>query len=165
MKTLLIALLTVAGVSAFAKSSSSSNMSRPYGLAGCGLGSIVMGKDGSQLSAATTNGTGGQTFAISTGTSNCKDDPNAAMASNMDKFIIANRVAITSDIARGNGETIAGLAQIMGCQADAEAIGSSLQRNYKAIFSSENQVVNRITDSILQTIYDDEQLSHNCHLG
>src|SRR4051812_1818938 len=44
-----------------------------YGVAGCGLGSIVFGpKPGMiQIVAATLNGTGGQTFAITSGTSNC----------------------------------------------------------------------------------------------
>src|SRR5690348_10000976 len=47
-----------------------------YGVAGCGFGSMLFGKQPGfiQVLAATTNGTfGSQTFGISTGTSNCTD--------------------------------------------------------------------------------------------
>ncbi|MEN0057326.1 MAG: DUF3015 family protein, partial [Bdellovibrio sp.] len=44
-----------------------------YGTAGCGLGSLVFGNEKGpvQIVAATLNGTGVQTFGITTGTSNC----------------------------------------------------------------------------------------------
>lgn len=45
-----------------------------YGMDGCGLGSIVFGNDNGtlkQVIAATLNGTGMQTFGITSGTSNC----------------------------------------------------------------------------------------------
>ncbi len=139
---------------------------RKYGLAGCGLGSMLMGKDSNQILAATSNGfSGNQSFGITSGTLNCTNDPKAAMADKMDNFIASNRAAVTTDIARGQGETIKGLSQIMGCGAQSEAVGQILQKNFNTIFSTENQGANRITDSILQSIYDEGSLKSSCSLS
>lgn len=166
MKSLVIVLVAALTSVSFAKTDKKASGDRNYGMAGCGLGSMLMGKDGGQIFAATTNGTfGNQTFGISTGTLNCTSDAKMAMADRMDKFIVANRAAITSDIARGNGETITSLTQMMGCKANPEQVGSVLQKNFQSIFSSENKVINRITDSIIQSVSDDETLSASCTMG
>lgn len=60
--------------------------SRPYGMAGCGLGSMVVGKNGGQVTAGTTNGSSSnQYFGITTGTLNCIDDSASEVAHKMDK--------------------------------------------------------------------------------
>ena len=63
-KVMAAAILVAFGAVAFAED---------YGSAGCGLGSLVFKQnDGTQILAATTNGTfGSQTFGITFGTSNC----------------------------------------------------------------------------------------------
>src|SRR6267154_405016 len=102
-----------------------------YGTAGCGLGSLLFGnKPGIvQILAATTNGTSGnQTFAITTGTSNCEDTKASASATKA--FVQANREAVSKDIARGTGETISSLSTLAGC-ADQSAVGATLQREFK----------------------------------
>ena len=86
-----------------------------YGMAGCGLGSIVFGQEPGmvQVVAATTNNwIVPQTFAISTGTSNCGASGKMQRAS---QFIEINKVALDNDLARGTGETITSLGQVMGC--------------------------------------------------
>jgi len=88
-----------------------------FGTAGCGLGSMLFGKQPGmiQVLAATTNGSfGTQTFGITSGTSNCTDmssGPGSAKA-----FIETNREALAKDIARGQGETISSLSSLAGCQ-------------------------------------------------
>ncbi len=86
-----------------------------YGMAGCGLGSIVFGQQPGliQVVAATLNGTGMQTVGITLGTSNCGDSGKMARAN---QFIEVNKVALENDIARGSGEAIASLGISMGCQ-------------------------------------------------
>jgi hypothetical protein len=86
-----------------------------YGMAGCGLGSIVFGdKPGMiQVVAATLNSTGYQTFAISTGTSNCGESGKSARAN---QFIEVNKVALENDLSRGAGEAIVALSEVMGCK-------------------------------------------------
>lgn len=135
---------------------------RKYGLAGCGLGSVVMGKNGGQISAATTNGTSfNQTFAISAGTLNCLDSQSSEVASRMDQFIIVNHSQVQGDIAKGNGETITALSSYMGCSVSSKEIGESLKSNYSIIFSKENKA-NDITDRIINVILNNPELSTKC---
>lgn len=102
-----------------------------YGMAGCGLGSIVFGnKPGMiQVVAATLNGTGYQTFAISSGTSNCSEPGVFARTT---EYINTNKVALENDIVRGEGETLASLSEVMECQSSAFA--PSMKKNYVASF-------------------------------
>jgi hypothetical protein len=135
---------------------------RNYGLAGCGLGSQVMGAKDGQIFAATTNGTlGNQTFGITFGTSNCVGSPTVAKADRMDRYVVANKIQLADDIARGEGETITGLAQIMNC-SDASNLGSKLQSKFTQIFESHDLVANEITDRIITVVGQDRELSVAC---
>lgn len=134
--------------------------SRPYGMAGCGLGSVVMDKRSSQVLVATTNGTSGnQTFAITTGTLNCLDDASSQVADKMDKYIQINKTQLAGDAAKGNGETIVALSEVMGCQS-SQNLGSALKANYRDVFT--NDTTNEVTDSIITVIQKDSQLSQEC---
>jgi hypothetical protein len=87
-----------------------------YGTSGCGLGSVVFAdKPGFiQVIAATLNGsTGNQTFGISSGTSNCGESGKQARAK---QFIEVNRVALENDLAKGAGESVVALGEVMGCK-------------------------------------------------
>lgn len=154
MKALLTFALVLMGSSAYAASAG-------IGPAGCGLGNVVFGKD-NQVLAATTNGTSAnQTFGITSGTSNCTEmGGNAGMT----LFIENNQVALENDAARGQGETVAALASMMGCQ-DVNAFGSTLKANYGEIFSSKN--AQSIGHSIRETVKKDERLARTCrnHIG
>ena len=113
-----IAILSLSG-SAFAHDV-------PYGPAGCGLGSMVIGTDAGfmQMFAGTTNGT--------SGTLGCEVSGGAASAK---AFIEANREALAKDISRGAGETIDNLAAIGEC-SDPAAVGATLQAQFQTIFPS-----------------------------
>src|SRR5690348_12703995 len=101
MKLTLVASILLLSFGAFAS---------PVGPAGCGLGNAVFG-DQNQVLAATTNGTSlNQMFGITSGTSNCIDSSRSAQ---MESYINANRVELANDIARGQGETLAGLDNLM----------------------------------------------------
>ena len=138
---------------------------RNYGLSGCGLGSLWIDKNHAQIWSATTNGTAyNQLFAISSGTSNCVESPTSAKADRMDKYIVVNKVALADDIARGQGETIQGLAQIMNCQ-QAEMLGSKLQSKFSTIFTSHEVSANDITDRIISVVGQDESLASACGMA
>ncbi|MCE3010335.1 MAG: DUF3015 domain-containing protein [Proteobacteria bacterium] len=114
---------------------SSVAMAKSYGDAGCGLGSVIFGneKGFSQIFAATTNGTSGnQTFGISSGTSNCVDQGAMKGARAVPVFIEMNKAALAKDAARGQGETIANLANLLGC--NSSALGQTLKSQYNNIF-------------------------------
>lgn len=139
-KLLVVALVALSASSAFAAK---------YGSAGCGLGSMVFEGDQTwwkQVLAATTNGTGFQTIAITLGTSNC-DSPAPLKVGQAEAYVEANKVALANDIARGNGETIIGLSKVYGCSNSAE-FGQALKSNYAAIFPSANAASADITHNI-----------------
>lgn len=120
-----------------------------YGAAGCGLGSMVFEGDQTwwkQVLAATTNGTGFQTVAITIGTSNC-DAPTPLKVGSAQAYVEANRVALANDIARGNGETIVGLSKVYGCD-DSAYFGKALKSNYSSIFASTEASSSEITNNI-----------------
>lgn len=149
------AFVLVSGQSAFA---------REYGVAGCGLGSVLMGKKDSQVLAVTTNGTFyTQLFGITSGTSNCTDDGTTKSSMVIPQFIDANREALATDVARGSGETLANLSEAMGCD-DAAHLASALQQNYRVIFSSAQVESAQITDSIKHVVKSDSQLASSCQI-
>jgi hypothetical protein len=130
-----------------------------YGTAGCGLGSIIFGaKPGfMQVFAATSNGTGGQTFAITSGTSNC-DSSAANQAGIARAFVESNREAFAKDVSRGSGETIQTLATISGCK-DNVAVGASLQKNFKRIFPSAAVTNTDISAAAVDSLKQDKGLA------
>lgn len=140
----------------------SSGFSRNYGLAGCGLGSVLLGKKGGQLFAGTTNGTAGnQTFGITSGTLNCVDSATSEVAGRMDQFILVNRSQLQGDVARGQGETIAAISSYMGCETASTAIGTELKNNYSTIFNGDVKA-NEITDGIITVIKSQPALAQQC---
>lgn len=133
MKFLIVALAVVgAAASANAQVPASLKGNGAYGVAGCGLGSMVFGREegAMQVVAATLNGTGVQTFGITSGTSNCGKGLFAKAEVN--SFIQSNAVALENDIARGQGETLSTLNNMLGCDAQ---FSGTLQENYKNIYS------------------------------
>ena len=106
-----------------------------YGVAGCGLGSVVFGaKPGLiQVIAVTLNGTAGnQTFGITSGTSNC-DIPE--MGHQAAVFIEANKEAVHKEASRGQGETVRTIANMLNCHGEAQ-LGEEMKSNYEQYFGS-----------------------------
>jgi hypothetical protein len=131
-----------------------------YGLAGCGLGSIAFGtKPGMiQIVAGTLNAIGAnQLFGLSTGTSNC-DIPEMGQKAAM--FIEVNHETLAREAARGQGETVSGLAFILNC-SDPATFGQSLQQNYERIFTG-NKSTYDTTREILSTMKTDQALQASC---
>jgi len=157
MKQLLVLVLLVS-TSAFAdgvknRANTGSGGTASYGMAGCGLGSLVFKENTqAQILAATTNGTfGSQTFGITFGTSNCA--PNGSMASKeqVQSFIAANQTSLKNDIARGNGETLSGLAELMGHKDSAE-FNANLKAHYGQIFAKADLSAQQITDNMFHVL-------------
>jgi Protein of unknown function (DUF3015) len=150
------ALLTAGGA---AMAQPGAGPTRPYGDAGCGLGSIVLGNNPgfTQVFAATTNGTfGTQTFGITSGTSNCiNPTPGAASARS---FSETNRTAMSKEIARGQGETIATLSTLGGCKSSA-SVGASLQKNFRRIVPNAEVSDRAFGQNVVQVLTADASLS------
>jgi hypothetical protein len=130
-----------------------------YGAAGCGLGSVIFGQKPGiiQIFAVTTNGfMANQTFAISTGSLNCEDGGGSAS-----HFIETNKLVLANDIARGQGETLASLSAIYGCQ-DSASFGKTLQQAYPTVFPSDNVSAEQVEKSIVDTIKANTVLATSC---
>jgi len=131
-----------------------------YGTAGCGIGAMAF-KDQPgkiQIIAATLNNLiSPQTFAITSGTSNCTNNPQTAST----MFIMVNKQALRTDISRGGGESLAGLSKILKCSDSAE-LGSSLQKDYGKIFPNTAVTPEQINQSIHEAIQSDRELSQQC---
>lgn len=154
------------GMSAFAtEKKAEKKWARNYGMAGCGLGSMIMGKRSGQLSAATTESAScniPQLGGITSGTSNCEDGPNNEVAHRIDGFVVANKVALAGDMARGGGETLASLSNLMGCSGEQRYLGSVMQSNFGDVFPNHQVAPNEITDSIITVIRQDDRLAETC---
>ena len=127
-----------------------------YGMAGCGVGSLVF-KDqpgNAQIGAATLNNlVSPQTSAITSGTSGCYEDNGSHQA--QVNYIQTNKVSLKADIARGNGETLDGLMTMLGCK-EINAVKMDIKKNYKNIFESED------TKDIFKAIKNNQSVQTSC---
>jgi hypothetical protein len=108
-----------------------------YGMAGCGLGSMLFASNGKwhQVFAATSNATfGTQTFGISSGTSNCT---RAGGVVKLDKekqvFLAANFETLTEEMAQGSGDTLYAFASLVGC--DGATFAKVTQGKFATVYS------------------------------
>lgn len=111
-----------------------------YGTAGCGLGALAFGEQKGmiQIVAATLNGLyGNQTFAITSGTSNCTEDGVALSERERELFAESNFNVLKEEASMGAGDNIAVLASLYGCSGrSVDDFSDALQRNYGAIGSA-----------------------------
>lgn len=107
---------------------------------GCGLGKLAWADYKGQkeilpqVLMATTNGTGMNTFAISTGTSGCTNDGKIMSEHKTTVFASLNFDALTAEMAQGQGEHLASLATLMGVPAEQHpAFFAMTQERYTSL--------------------------------
>ncbi len=110
--------------------------------AGCGIGSMIFaGQSGKvfKVLAATTNGIlGNQTIGITFGTLGCSGTGTVTSSQRLVLFIDGNMDNLARDIAKGEGETLATLAEVWGIEeADKAAFNQFTQDNFAQVFQSE----------------------------
>ncbi|HEY2920313.1 MAG TPA: DUF3015 domain-containing protein [Candidatus Binatia bacterium] len=113
---------------------------------GCGLGKLAWSDYSHQKSIApqvmmaTTNGTfGSQTFGISSGTSGCTNDGTIMAEHKVSVFAAANYDSLSQEMARGGGEHLASLAELMGIPDESRpAFYALAQARYVALVESGN---------------------------
>lgn len=113
----------------------------PYKMAGCGLGSVIIGADGFiQIFAATTNGTSAsQTFGITTGTSNCVRSGVVLADKEQEAFFEANFDELQSNIAAGGGEHLSALSELFSCDDDIRpTVNKIAQESYEMVFPTQD---------------------------
>jgi hypothetical protein len=146
---LALGALVLVSPSAFAAKGSSSFASSD---SGCGLGSMVIQENTKvmQVLAATTNGIGGQTFAISTGTSNCKAQNLVMTEKAVQYFVEVNRDDLSREMAKGEGEKLQTLASLYGCETDASR--AQFSKAAQAAFSRILPTATTAVDEMVQNL-------------
>jgi hypothetical protein len=111
-----------------------------FGMAGCGLGSMIFkeNKRSEQWLASIINDVViPQSIVITTGTSNCVDADEEQMQAEQEIFIDTNLHSLKLESARGEGESLRAFADLLGCQKEGlfDTFASSAQGQYAFIFS------------------------------
>ena len=107
-----------------------------HNMSGCGLGSMLFKNNvkGEQILASTTNGSfGNQTFGISSETLGCTADGVVKREAEVEVYAAANFSKLSAEMARGGGETLAGLGSLLGVR-DQKSFFSLAQSRYERIF-------------------------------
>jgi len=152
-------------VSKAAASSGAGYKAAPYGMAGCGLGSLVMKTNtkGAQSSAATTNGyTYTTLFGILSGTSNCVDTDTESAAVEREVYISANLASLSKEAAQGQGRHLLAFADVLGCAGDQSypQFVKVSQEQHQAIFHSEDPQA--VLNSYISAVKSNSQLKTEC---
>jgi DUF3015 family protein len=140
-----------------------------YGMAGCGLGSVIFGPintPGAQVMAASTNATGVQTFAITSGTSNCVSGGVVAMDRRQEVFAEVNFSDLKRDMAAGGGEFLSAFADLLGCDAAAHPkVARVMQTEYETLLPSESTTADELVSAVHVRISSDPELAARCRDG
>lgn len=130
---------------------------------GCGLGTLWF--DGNTGVAAhslamTTNGsTFNNTFGMSSGTLGC--DSSLPIRYRGERvYIGANMTKLAEDMSRGQGETLAGLSEVMGiAQQDKPAFYALTQKHFDRIYANESVTSDQVLGALVQVLKSDPVLS------
>jgi hypothetical protein len=138
-----------------------------YGMAGCGLGSLLFGQDNTklmQILAATTNGTfGSQTFGITSGTSNCVEGGVVRAEREQAAFAEVNFQDLKRNMAAGGGEYLSSFATLLGCQDLAKpAFAKMTQTRYEALVPSTETTPMQMLSTVKAEIKATPSLANQC---
>ena len=129
----------------------------------CGWGSKLFdGQRGiaPQVLAVTTNGSGTQTFGITSGTSGCTQNGVVRSSWKTAMFIDQNMNKLASNIAVGSGEELEGLAVLMNISSsDTEHFKKALKDNFNTLFTSPEIDSKTLIANINQVLSSDKSLS------
>lgn len=156
MKNIIIGLMALISATSVLAADSSS---------GCGMGWEVAPKQ-SLLSSSTrsiVNATFSSTIAMTLGTSGCAKHSIVKNDAKGIHFAEANLNQLALEMARGNGEFVAGFAQTLGCQ-NSTAFGSMVQANYETVLPSSNTTGVELYNNVKAQIKNNATLASTCSL-
>ncbi|QOJ35619.1 MAG: DUF3015 domain-containing protein [Nitrospira sp.] len=141
LKKLVVALGTVAVISQAGLALAANPDTGP----GCGLGKLAWADFKHQKNIlpqvlmVTTNGTGMNTFAISSGTSGCTNDGQVWASERANVFAAINLENLSQDMAQGKGEHLASLASLMGIPDEQHGAFFALTQERYSTFLQEGE--------------------------
>jgi hypothetical protein len=138
-----------------------------YGMAGCGLGSLLFQGDNTmvkQILAATTNGTfGSQTFGITSGTSNCTAGGVVKAQREQAAFVEVNFRDLKRDMAAGGGEFLASFGTLLGCEDSAKPkLAKMTQDKYETLVPAETTTPMQLLSSLKAQVKATPALAQGC---
>ncbi|EQA62373.1 DUF3015 domain-containing protein [Leptospira alexanderi] len=137
-----------------------------YGVAGCGLGSVLIsGKGFVQVFAATTNGSSGnQTFGITSGTSNCTADGIVKLEKAQEMFVAVNYESLEQEMAMGKGEKLESFAKLLGCDAGSVSRFGKLTKEKYSSLIKQDTTPSLLLSAVKSEVKGEPSLSKNCTL-
>lgn len=134
---------------------------RRYGMAGCGLGSVLLPNGPQVLTSIINNLFWNQVFVISSGTSNCQSDPTRQVGVDQEHLMKSNYRNIAREAAQGEGETLYALASAFGCpQQKEKEFASFTQRKHSKIFTQPGALA--ALHALRQELSTDPALTQSC---
>jgi len=137
---------------------------RPYGMAGCGLGTMILGPKGGkfkQFTVAYTNGVFSQTLAISSGSSGCVPDEKTAQLMKQEHFVVSNLGTLSKDMAQGEGESLVALSETFGCPAEIQQdFNETLKSDYSTVFAAPGAIA--VLDQTRIALLRDPEITASC---
>ena len=138
-----------------------------YGSAGCGLGSMVFAdqKGPIQVLAATTNNAVfPQTFALSSGISNCFEDGVALKDKEQELFANTNYESLHQEMAQGHGENLNAFASLFGCEGnDVQSFTEATHMQFGYIFPTEKTSSIEMLKHVRSMIKSNPKLQNSCN--
>jgi len=143
----------------------SSAFAAGYGAAGCGFGGMVI-KDNKilpQIGAWFLNGLlGNQTFAMTSGTSECKNALSSAQLE-QNQFVENNYSNLAKEMAAGEGENLSTLAGLLGCPAEqVGSFASFSKESYPSIFTSDETTPTEMLTALKKELSSRLELAAAC---
>lgn len=134
----------------------------PWGMGGCGFASLFIKERDMlpQIGASVVNDILGitQSFAISSGSSNCVASRSELAAREQEVFITVNLSSLSKEAAQGSGEHISALAEVFGCPNEPFARLS--QNHYSKIYEKNEPSV--VLQNYLKEVNSDQDLAKRC---
>jgi hypothetical protein len=157
---MLVALSLVVAVS-------SSALAAGYGAAGCGFGGMLIKENRKlhQIGAWFLNGiSGNQTFAITSGTSDCSAQGLVMVEKEQQRFVNNNYGNLVKEMAMGDGENLNALAHLLGCPAEqTKDLGAYTQKNYASLFGGVETTPAEMLAALKKGLSGDPMLGPSCH--
>ncbi|MDZ4678062.1 MAG: DUF3015 family protein [Oligoflexia bacterium] len=166
MKTLFTSLVLIFALGLGGASASASAIFGDSGNDRCGVGSMLWKGNSvsSQICEESTNALSMDAFSITTGTSGCS---NSGIVNNVSEqqlhFASVNLEEIVSDMAKGQGEVLAGFSYSLGCSSYVRAhFGEVSQKSFQEIVPQQHVSPIDLIQRTKAKIGTDPVLSANC---
>ncbi len=139
--------------------------SAPYGMAGCGLGSLLIKENTMfpQIGAGILNEIGTQTSSVTTGTSNCTTSGVVNKDKEQEVFVHLNYDSLEREMAAGKGEKLDTLASLFGCTNSSD-FNKMTKANYKSLFKETDVDPSHLLLTLRMEVLSNSSLKNTCKL-